>query len=236
MEAGWIRISLPDTRVTNSCPPACERPRFSNGSRVAHRTDNSVVTFWNNARNQSRVGFQPHHGPVRILPARNGVNRRISIYLSTRAGNLPRDRTLAEVGLDTNRSSGLFHSEITERVLSPDLAGSDSIYRVFKTQLLFRNTRWHFNGERGRHKQGTFKQAHLFNKHVYRQSNECGTARGQDKALQPSVSNYQCTVTYTVLLAGLDATTFIQKERKKRPPHKQGSQTRPVGLYHVGHW
>ena len=147
--------------VTNLRPPACDRPRFSNSSRVAHRTDNSVVTFWNNARNQSRVGFQPHHGPVRILPARNRVNRRISIYLSTRAGNLPSDRTSAEVGWDTNRSSSPFCSEITEWVLSPDLAGSDSIYRVFKTQLLFRNTRWHFNVERGRNEQGTFKQAHL---------------------------------------------------------------------------
>ena len=131
--------------VTNSRPPACDRPRFSNSSRVAHRTDNSVLSFWNNARNQSRVGFQPHHGPVRILPARNRVNRRISIFLSTRAGNLPSDRTSAQAGLDTKRSSGPFRSEITERVLSPDLAGSDSIYRVFKTQLLFRNTRWHFN-------------------------------------------------------------------------------------------
>ena len=114
--------------VTNSRPPACDRPRFPNSSRVAHRTDNSVVTFWNNARNQSRVGLQPHHSPVRILPARNRVNRRISIYLSTRAGNLPRDRTSTHVGLDTNRSSGPFRSSvITERVLSPDLAGSDSI-------------------------------------------------------------------------------------------------------------
>ena len=106
--------------VTNSCPPACDRPRVSNGSHVTHRTDNSVVTSWNNDRNQSRVGFQPHHGPVRILPTQNRVNRRISIYLSTRAGNLPRDRTSAEVGLDTNRLSGPFRSEITERVLSPD--------------------------------------------------------------------------------------------------------------------
>ena len=63
--------------------------------------------------------------------------------------------------MDTNRSSGPFHSEITERVLSPDLAGSDSIYQVFKTQLLFRNTRWHFNGERGCNERGTF------NKHIY---------------------------------------------------------------------
>ena len=98
--------------VTNSRPPACDLPRFPNSSRVAHQTDNSVVTFWNNARNQSRVGLQPHHGPVRILPARNRVNHRISIYLSTRAGNLPRDRTSAQVGLDTNRSrTGPFCSD-----------------------------------------------------------------------------------------------------------------------------
>ena len=84
--------SRKESIVTNPCPPACDRPRFSNGSHVAHRTDNSVVTFRNNAGTLSRVGFQPHHGPVRILPARNRINRRISIYRSTRAGNLPRDR------------------------------------------------------------------------------------------------------------------------------------------------
>ena len=115
------------------------------------------MTFWNNARNQSRVGFQPHHGPFRILPVRNSVNRRISIYLSTRVGSLPGDRTSTQAGLDTNRSRGPLRSEITEQVLSPDLARSDSIYRVFKTQLLFRNARWHFNGEGGRNERGTFK-------------------------------------------------------------------------------
>ena len=97
-------------------------------SRVAHRTDNSVVTFRNNAGTLSRVGLQPHHGLANFLPAQNRVNRRISIYLSTCAGSLPGDRTSTQVGLDTNRSSGPFRSAvITERVLSPDLAGSDSI-------------------------------------------------------------------------------------------------------------
>ena len=67
-----LNPTLLNTSVTNSHPPACDRLRFSNSSRVAHRTDNSVVTFWNNARNQSRVGFQPHHGPVRILPREIG--------------------------------------------------------------------------------------------------------------------------------------------------------------------
>ena len=55
--------------VTNSCPPACDRPRFPNSSRVAHRTDNSVVTFRNNAGTLSRVGLQPHHGLANFLPA-----------------------------------------------------------------------------------------------------------------------------------------------------------------------
>ena len=31
--------------VTNSRPPGCDRPRFSNRNRIAHRMDNSVVTF-----------------------------------------------------------------------------------------------------------------------------------------------------------------------------------------------
>ena len=31
--------------VANSRPPACDRPRTSNRNRVAHRSDNSVVTL-----------------------------------------------------------------------------------------------------------------------------------------------------------------------------------------------
>ena len=70
----------------------------------------------------------PHHDRANFLPAQNRVNRRISIYLSTCAGSLPGDCISAQVGLDTNRSSGPFRSAvITEWVLSPDLAGSDSI-------------------------------------------------------------------------------------------------------------
>ena len=101
---------------------------FPNSSRVAHRTDNSVVTFRNNAGTLSRVGLQPHHSLANFLPVQNRVNRRISIHLSTCAGSLPGDRTSAQVGLDTNHLSGPFRSSvITERVLSPDLAGSDFI-------------------------------------------------------------------------------------------------------------
>ena len=85
--------------VTNSRPPACDRPRLSNSNRVAHRTDNSVVTFRNNAGTLSRVGLQPYHGRANFLPAQDRVNRRISIYLSTCAGSRPGDRTSAPVGL-----------------------------------------------------------------------------------------------------------------------------------------
>ena len=102
-------------------------------------------------------GLNPTTTESIFYPRENSVNRRISIYLSTRVGNLPSDRTSAQAGLDMNLSRGPFRSEITERVLSPDLVGSDSIYGVFKTQLLFRNARWHFNGERGRNERGTFK-------------------------------------------------------------------------------
>ena len=44
--------------VTNLRPPACERPHFTNSSRFAHRTDNSVATFRNKVGNQSRVCSQ----------------------------------------------------------------------------------------------------------------------------------------------------------------------------------
>ena len=47
----------PDTTVANSRPPACDRPRNSNRDRVAHHSDNSVVTLLGTtARSQSRVG------------------------------------------------------------------------------------------------------------------------------------------------------------------------------------
>ena len=51
-----LEPQIRDNTVANSRPPVCDRPRNSNRNRVAHWTDNSVVTFWNNARNQSRVG------------------------------------------------------------------------------------------------------------------------------------------------------------------------------------
>ena len=35
----------PDTNVANSRPPACDRPLYTNGDRVAHRTDNSVTAL-----------------------------------------------------------------------------------------------------------------------------------------------------------------------------------------------
>jgi len=45
--------------VANSRLPACDRPRNSNRDRVAHRSDNSVVTFWNNCPPaQDRVARQ----------------------------------------------------------------------------------------------------------------------------------------------------------------------------------
>uniref|UniRef100_A0A8C4QGV8 Uncharacterized protein n=1 Tax=Eptatretus burgeri TaxID=7764 RepID=A0A8C4QGV8_EPTBU len=77
----------------NFHPPACERPHLTNSGHFVHRTDNPVVTFWNNARNQSRVGFQSHHNLVRTLPALQGPIAKSSIYLSIRAGRLPRDCT-----------------------------------------------------------------------------------------------------------------------------------------------
>ena len=40
-----IYIKIITHIVANSRPPACERPRNSNCSRVAHRSDNSVVTL-----------------------------------------------------------------------------------------------------------------------------------------------------------------------------------------------
>ena len=52
-----LNPTLRNTTVMNSRPPACDRPRFSNRSRVAHRTDNSVVTFRSKRRKPVTGGF-----------------------------------------------------------------------------------------------------------------------------------------------------------------------------------
>ena len=63
--------------VTNSRPPACERPRLTNNGRFAHRTCNSVATFRNNAGNQSRVCFGHTTTLSVFYPRVTGSDRRI---------------------------------------------------------------------------------------------------------------------------------------------------------------
>ena len=69
--------------------------------------------------------------------------------------------------------------------------------------------------------------------HVYKETKAItgwGQRHKQGKALPPNIINNQlCTVTYTGLLLGLGATTFIQKKHKKRPSHRQGGQAGPLG-------
>ena len=75
--------------------------------------------------------------------------------------------------------------------------------------------------------------------HVYTANNHARDGNkdtSKAKALQPSISNYQCTVTYTVLLVGTRRHIIHSKEKKKRPPHRQGSQTGPLGSLWRGTW
>ena len=82
----------------------------------------------------------------------------MSIYLSTRAGNLPRGRTSTQVGLghEPLKRSVPFYSDNRAGIIA-DLAGSDSLYRVFKTQLIIPRCKMAFPmGERGRNERDTF--------------------------------------------------------------------------------
>ena len=74
--------------------------------------------------------------------------------------------------------------------------------------------------EKGRNERVTFKQAHLFphvcsqvfmqEKHVFKHAHM--QLYSQQKQCKGTTTGYLlCTVTYTVLLDGLGATTFIQK-------------------------
>ena len=143
--------------VTNSRPPACERPRLTNNSRFTHRTCNSVATFRNNAGNQSRVCFGHTTTLSVFYPRVTGSDRRISIYLSTRAGLVPRGCTSTKACLDTNRLSGSFRSGITERCIITRPRWSRFFYRLIKSPLPFRNAIRQFNGENDTTSRFTFK-------------------------------------------------------------------------------
>ena len=52
--------TLLNTNVANSRLPACDRPLYSNGDRVAHRTDNSVTALLELTPETGRgQGFNP---------------------------------------------------------------------------------------------------------------------------------------------------------------------------------
>ena len=82
----------------------------------------------------------------------------MSIYLSTRAGNLPRGCTSVQVGLghEPLKWSVPFYSDNRAGIIT-DLAGSDSPYRVLKTQLFIPRCKMAFSmGEIGRNERDTF--------------------------------------------------------------------------------
>ena len=117
----------------------------------------------------------------------------MSIYLSTRAGNLPRGCTSAQVGLghEPLKRSVPFYSDNRAGIIT-DLAGSDSLYRVLKTQLFIPRCKMALSmGERGRNERDTFhKQAHLLFTRMYSQAVMQYTSK-EAKAIPPTTSNVQ---------------------------------------------
>ena len=74
--------------------------------------------------------------------------------------NLPRDRTSTQVGLEHEplQRSVPFSSDNRAGIIA-DLAGSDSIERVFKTQLFIPRCKMAFSMGKGRNEQGTIQQS-----------------------------------------------------------------------------
>ena len=68
--------------VMNLRPPACDQPRNSNRDRVAHRTDNSVVTLLGLPPGSSHGwGFNPTTTQSADYPCGKGSIAQTSIYL-----------------------------------------------------------------------------------------------------------------------------------------------------------
>ena len=75
--------------------PACDRPRGSNGDRVAHQNGQfSRDPLGTTAKERVTGGGLTSPQPS---PHSTRANRRKSIYLSTRVGNLPRGCTMPQV-------------------------------------------------------------------------------------------------------------------------------------------
>ena len=73
--------TLLNTNVANSHPPACDQPLYSNGDRVAHRTDNSVAALLEQRQKLAADRDLTLPLLVRGLSVRDRVNRPESVYL-----------------------------------------------------------------------------------------------------------------------------------------------------------
>ena len=96
------------------------------------------------------LSLSDNHHPVRILPARDRVNRRKSIYLSTRMGNLLRDGTAPQVDSGHEPQKRFVPCCRDNRAeLSPTLTVQIN-YRVLKpTTNPLRDARWRVNKKKG---------------------------------------------------------------------------------------
>ena len=160
----------------------------------------------------------------------------MSIYLSTHAGNLLRGCTSAQVGLghEPLKRSVPFYSDNRAGIIT-DLAGSDSPYRVFKTQLIIPRCKMAFSmGERGRNERDTFhKQVHLLFTHTTQARNH---ARMYKQANRSNTTEYVYAMMYRHLdrsTYGHDTTACTQKQ-KERPPHRHGGRQGPWTFMFVG--
>ena len=73
--------TLLNTNVANSRPPAYDQPLYSNGGRVAHRTDNSDTALLEQRQKPAANRDLTLPLLVRGLSVRDRVNRPKSIYL-----------------------------------------------------------------------------------------------------------------------------------------------------------
>ena len=97
--------------------PACDQPRNSNRDRVAHRTDNSVVTLLGLPPETCHGwGFDPTTTQSADYPCGIGSIAQRRYTYGTRTGTLLRGSTAPRPTPDTNRLSGSFRGTgITER-------------------------------------------------------------------------------------------------------------------------
>ena len=115
---------------------ACDQPLYSNGDRVAHRTDNSVAALLElSPKTGHGQGFNPAPSRPRTIRAGSGQSPRVDIPISTRTGTPPRKSTSPQVDAGHEPSTRFAPGTgITER----------SYRRPGRTRLITRVLKTHY--------------------------------------------------------------------------------------------